>query len=202
MVQSIVCLKAQWDIKHSISHLAHFNIGYNFHSWNFYSLIWPFINSCPTLLNWTNHSHFSTQHSLLECAALRSKPICHKHMHGPNASREEPHRCTGWTLFLFSKATQSKTQGLGFTSVPFYVCGLQGENHLRPAAAKSSQQGPVFRLLHGAWPKTISAIHALCAKSTSLRHWDMVCEHQRPFLTKINRQGPLSRCCKGKRGSS
>lgn len=34
----------------------------------------------------------------------------------------------------------NQTQGLGFTSVLFYVCGPTGKNHLTPAAAKSSQQ--------------------------------------------------------------
>ncbi len=111
------------------------------------------------------------------------------------------HRRTHRNPFLFSKCleTQSKTQGLGFTSVPFYVCGLAGKNHLSPAAAKSSQQGPAFMLPHAAQLKTISTIQTLSAKSTSYRHWDMVCEHQRPFFTKKLRQALLSRsrCCDG-----
>lgn len=129
--------------------------------------------------------------------------LSQRHIHMPNVPREintkvcvhvrvcvcvcaRTHRCTHRNPFLFSKCleTQPKTQGLGFTSVPFYVCGLAGKNHLSPAAAKSSQQGPAFMLPHAAQPKTISTIQTLSAESTSWRHWDMVCEHQRPFLTK------------------
>ena len=49
-----------------------------------------------------------------------------------------------------SLESQSKAQGLGFTSVSFYVCGLPGKNGVRPAAAEGSQLArPLgFRILH------------------------------------------------------
>lgn len=88
--------------------------------------------------------------------------LAKKHMHMPNVPREintqsvcaQTH--TQKPLPVFKAFGNSKTQGLGFTSVPFYVCGLAGKNHLSPAAAKSSQQGPAFMLPHAAQLKTIS----------------------------------------------
>lgn len=91
------------------------------------------------------------------------------HTYAKCSQGNEHNTHTHWNPFLFSKCleTQSKTQGLGFTSAPFYVCGLAGKNHLGPAAAESSQQGPAFMLLHAAQLKTISTIQIFSAKSTS-----------------------------------
>lgn len=124
-----------------------------------------------TLKSFIDHTHLY----LLKSTNLRTRAyLSQRHVHMPNVPREINtqvcvHRRTHRNPFLFSKSleTQSKTQGLGFTSVPFYVCGLAGKNHRSPAAAKSSQQGPAFMLPHAAQLKTISTIQTLSAKSTS-----------------------------------
>lgn len=66
-----------------------------------------------------------------------------------NAPTSEITFGTRRNLFLFSKEfweLHQRNKVLGFTSVLFYVCGLAGKSHVRPAA---SRERSTRRSLHG-----------------------------------------------------